>query len=505
MKVKKCIELLLLYGLKHQMIEELDVVQVRNQLLDLLGINEAYEGSEELVVPKSPVPLLEQLLDYAVTQGMIEDNITKRDLLDAKIMAQLMPRQSEVYRRFNVIKNDEGIEAATDYYYQLSKDSNYIRMDRIAKNEYWTVETKYGEIEITINLSKPEKDSKEIEKARSMPSANYPKCFLCLENVGYYGRFNHPGRSNHRVLPITLNNEQWYFQYSPYVYYNEHSILFKDEHVPMQISKATFKRLLDFVEQMPHYFVGSNADLPIVGGSILSHEHFQGGHHTFAMEKAKIAQAYTHEGYKDVNIGRVKWPLSVIRLSSKNKEQLIALADYVLNTWRNYTDEEAGIYAFTENEKGELVPHNTITPISRINQGEEYELDLVLRNNRRDEKHPDGIFHPYKEYHHIKKENIGLIEVMGLAVLPARLKSELEDIKKVLEGTLELDNLPRHLNKHKDWIQKLVKVKSEHKDECLKQEIGRIFTRVLECGGVFKCQGQGIELFNRYLHNLGCK
>ena len=502
--IELLIEQLLLFGIKNKMMDQLDTPLVRNQLMSLLELKEPFEGEVDPDIDyTSPLPVLEKILDYACDKGFIENNTTERDLFDAKIMGCLMPRQSELFRTYSDIKATKGPEAATDYFYKLSKDSNYIRMDRISKNMYWRAETDYGNLEITINLSKPEKDPKEIAKARLLPQASYPKCLLCLENVGYEGRLNHPGRANHRVLPLTLDGEDWFFQYSPYVYFNEHSIILKGKHEPMKISKKTFVRLLDFAEEIPHYFLGSNADLPIVGGSILSHDHFQGGHHQFPMEVAPVIVSAKADKYPDVNVGLVKWPLSVIRLSSDNKASIVELADEILAAWRGYSDESLGIHAFT----GE-VPHNTITPISRRNKDGLFELDLVLRNNRQSDKHPDGIFHPHAHLHHIKKENIGLIEVMGLAVLPARLKTELSDIEKVLEGELAIDDLPESMDQHKPWIMEMAEKYGDQLPEMethlvIQKEVGKKFSDVLECAGVYKMDEAGLEGFKRFLVSLG--
>ncbi len=502
--VKVAIEKLIQFGLYKEMIEKWDVPLVRNQLMAILGIDEPADHIYEGALDETPVPILHELLDYAVEKGLIEDTVTYRDMLDARLMATLTPRPSEVAHKFYDIVDEEGVEAATDYYYQLSKDSNYIRMDRIAKNAYWLANTDVGELEITINLSKPEKDPKEIEKARSLPSANYPKCFLCIDNVGYPGRLNHPARNNHRVIPLRLNKEDWNLQYSPYVYYNEHSIIFNNEHVPMKISKDTFVRLLDFVEQFPHYFVGSNADLPIVGGSILSHDHFQGGHHKFPMETAPVIRSFTREAYPEVKIGLVEWPLSVVRLSSMDKGQVVHLAgEKILAKWRGYSDESLEIMAFSDID-GEQVPHNTITPIARMNQAGEYEIDLVLRNNRRSDVHPDGIYHPHAHLHHIKKENIGLIEVMGLAVLPARLKEELSLVEDVLTGKLTDYNNVEKLLKHQPWINALVQKYGtaktpEEATAIVKAEVGHIFAEVLKCAGVYKMDEAGIAGFERFI------
>lgn len=516
----KLIEQLILFGIHNSMMTDLDTPLVRNQLMSLMKIAEPYSminsvdkitnsnkliNNEELtnnIDYSTPLSITTPLLDISVSKGFIEDNITERDLFDARIMACLMPRQSELFRIYSDIKAEKGVKAGTEFFYKLSKDSNYIRMDRISKNLYWQTKTDYGNLEITINLSKPEKDPKEIAKARLVSQASYPKCLLCLENVGYEGRLNHPGRTNHRVLPLTLNNENWFLQYSPYVYYNEHSIVFKGEHVPMKICKETFVRLLDFIEEIPHYFLGSNADLPIVGGSILSHDHFQGGHHEFPMEAAPIIAKTTHDNYPNVNIGIVKWPLSVIRLSSINKEELVNFAEVILKAWREYSDETLGIYAYSGD-----IPHNTITPISRKNKEGMFELDLVLRNNRQSDEHPDGIFHPHAHLHHIKKENIGLIEVMGLAVLPARLKEELANVEAALEGKLSIDELTDNMEQHKPWIKELKAKYMNNLQEVetsliIQQEVGKKFEEVLACAGVYKLDEEGLCGFKRFLDSL---
>jgi UDPglucose--hexose-1-phosphate uridylyltransferase len=571
LRIGLLIEALIQFGIYNEMMEDLDTPLVRNDLMSLMGIGEPfefgkeYEGAdtdtdtdantgknadtcknadtntnadtdtkadtkadtgknanadvntgviivqlEELKATidySTPTTLLDKLLDLAVTKGFIEDNTTERDLFDAKIMGNLMPRQSELNHMYQKIKDEKGSEAGTDFFYKLSKDSNYIRMDRINKNVYWEASTEYGNLEITINLSKPEKDPQEIAKALSLPQASYPKCLLCLENVGYEGRLNHPGRANHRVLPLTLDKEAWYLQYSPYVYYNEHSIIFKGQHEPMKIQRSTFVRMLDFVEEMPHYFVGSNADLPIVGGSILSHDHFQGGHHQFPMEVAPTIIEGKDKNYPKVKVGIVKWPLSVIRLSSDVKEDLVDLSDEILAAWREYTDEAVGIYAYSEID-GEKVPHNTITPISRKNNKGLFELDLVLRNNRQSDEHPDGIFHPHAHLHHIKKENIGLIEVMGLAVLPARLKEELGIIEDILSGRVSIKDVDESMNQHLPWIRTLIDALGTNLDrqkasELVRVEVGHKFADVLACAGVYKLDEQGIQGFKRFLDSLG--
>ena len=513
-EIAKQIERLLQFALKHKLIEKLDIIPSRNALLDLLQISEPYGDSICDEVLESPVVILEKLLDYASEASIINDNtLTSRDLLDSKIMGLLMPRQSEVARIFFRTYKSQGAKNATDDYYELSKASNYIRMDRIAKNLYWKTPTEYGDLEITVNLSKPEKDPREIAASKLKPQSNYPKCLLCIENVGFAGHVNHPARQNHRVIPITLGKEQWDLQYSPYVYYNEHCIVFHEQHVPMKISEKTFIRLFDFVEQFPHYFVGSNADLPIVGGSILSHEHFQGGRHAFPMEKAIIESKFIHESYNGVKIGIIKWPMSVIRLSSNNKLELIKLSMEIFNSWKEYSDEEVNIKAYS-NTQGEKIPHNTVTPIVRRNSSGEFEIDLVLRNNRTSSENPDGIFHPHKELHHIKKENIGLIEVMGLAVLPARLETELKEIEKILLGDLRIfekaqSNIDDSLNKHIDWIKELTNkyalCNAQEIEAALKKEVGFEFLKVLMDAGVYKRDEDGLRGFKKFMKNLGFK
>lgn len=504
------IERLLKFALNHGLIEHEDIIPSRNALMDLLKIREPYGGDVEDEALESPVPILENLLNYGAQVGILGDNtITWRDLLDTRIMGLLMPRQSEVTRMFWDTAKSKGIEAATDWFYRLSIDSNYIRMDRIRKNLYWQVGTEYGPIEITINLSKPEKDPRDIAAARQMPQTNYPKCLLCVENVGYAGNVNHPARQNHRVIPMTLNNEQWYFQYSPYVYYNEHCIVFHEKHIPMQISEKTFVRLFDFIEKMPHYFIGSNADLPVVGGSILNHEHFQGGRHEFPMEKAPIEEKFTHPKYSEIKAGIVKWPLFTLRMSG-DRDQLIKLSSEILKTWREYSDREVDILSYTDNG-GEVIPHNTITPIARKNKAGELEIDLVFRNNRATAEYPEGIFHPHRELHHIKKENIGLIEVMGLAVLPGRLNTELGEIEKILMGGKyckeDIDeNHPLH--KHIPWIEHLIdrfgtNLSREEAKSIIKEQVGYKFLEVLLDAGVFKRDDRGRDAFRRLMHTLG--
>jgi UDPglucose--hexose-1-phosphate uridylyltransferase len=500
---------LIRFGETSGLLQEGDTIVSENALLDLFKVNEPYAGDRTLFHSESPVPILEKMLDFAASQGQLPDNTTGyRDLLDARIMGLLMPRQSEVTRQFWQLAENSGVRAATDWFYRLSIDSNYIRMDRIRKNEYWLAPTSFGDLEITINLSKPEKDPKEIAAERALPQANYPKCLLCVENVGYAGRLNHPARQNHRVIPLTLDGGRWNLQYSPYVYYNEHCIIFSNNHTPMTISEKTFIRLLGFVQQFPHYFVGSNADLPIVGGSILSHDHFQGGFHSFPMEKAPVHMRFTHPGYDSVEAGIVNWPMSVIRIAGSDSAELTRLATYVLEQWRAYSDPEAEILSHSED-----VPHNTITPIARINKTGQFEMDLVLRNNRTSENYPHGIFHPHDHLHHIKKENIGLIEVMGLAVLPGRLKQELEQIRPYLTGANtdsinDLQEPSHHLHKHAHWIVEMVdrcqaKLTNEQAVALLQAEVGNKFMQVLSDAGVYKNSTNGWKQFAQFMQALG--
>jgi len=512
--VAEAIDQLLAFAIHNGLIDELDYDDARNALLDLYALKEPAGGDRPAAhdLPESPVPLLEPLLDAAVSAGLVpDDTLTYRDLFDARIMGALMPRPSETYRRFAEKAEKDGIASATDWFYKLNIDSNYIRMDRIKKNGYWKHRTPDGELEITVNLSKPEKDPKEIALLKSLPQSHYPKCLLCKENVGYAGRPDHPARQNLRVLPVALQDENWFFQYSPYVYYNEHSIVFRGEHVPMKISPATFARLLDFVERFPHYFVGSNADLPIVGGSILSHDHFQAGRHVFPMETAPVLEWLSCRAEPEVRFGIVQWPMSVLRLRSGNREALLNTVADILAKWREYSDPSADIAAFSEID-GIRTEHNTVTPIARLKDGE-YELDLVLRNNRTSSEHPDGIFHPHKELHHIKKENIGLIEVMGLAVLPGRLQNELGQIADLLNGRSRYDESalasadhPLHL--HADWIEELVDLygtdgSGEAVQLLLQAEVGDKFYAVLQDAGVFKADEEGRAAFGRFLSASG--
>jgi len=496
--IQRQIRKLVDYGLRTGLIGHEDEIYTINRLLELFGLD---EWNEELEKTSGETVSLDDILgvmlDYAADHGLLGENtITYRDLFDTKIMAVLMPRPREVRERFWSIYHEQGARTATDYFYRLSGDSNYIRRDRVKKDLKWTTDTEFGTLDITINLSKPEKDPKAIAAAKLMKQSGYPKCLLCKENEGYAGRVNHPARQNHRIIPVTINGSDWYFQYSPYVYYNEHCIVFNGEHTPMKIERATFGKLLDFVEQFPHYFVGSNADLPIVGGSILSHDHFQGGNYEFPMAKAPVERRIKFSGFDDVKAGIVKWPMSVIRLRCAGKERLVELADRILTVWRGYTDEAAFVFAETEGEF-----HNTITPIARRRDGE-YELDLVLRNNITTEEHPLGVYHPHAELHHIKKENIGLIEVMGLAVLPARLKDEIAALEQVYreKGDFRDNELT---GKHAEWMEDILKRYSRidaDKLRCvLQEEIGQVFKRVLMDAGVYKCTEEGRVAFMEFV------
>lgn len=487
------------YGLNAGLIGDEDRIYATNQILDVLKMDE-YEEPAGDVECENLEAILKELLDHAHETGVLEeDSVVYRDLFDTRLMNCLMPRPSEVIREF-WSRYEKSPEDATDYFYKLSQDSDYIRRYRVCKDLKWKTSTQYGDLDITVNLSKPEKDPKAIAAAKLVKQSGYPKCLLCMENVGYAGRVNHPARNNHRVIPITINDCGWGFQYSPYVYYNEHCIVFNGQHIPMKIEKATFIKLFDFVKLFPHYFLGSNADLPIVGGSILSHDHFQGGHYTFAMAKAAVEKQYQMPGFEDVEAGIVHWPMSVLRLRGKDSDRLIELADMVLKAWRGYTDEAAFIYAETDGE-----PHNTITPIARKN-GDMFELDLVLRNNITTEEFPLGVYHPHQELHHIKKENIGLIEVMGLAVLPSRLKKELADLgEAILKGNDIRAN--EELAKHADWVEEFLPkyetVNGDNVMEILQEEVGHVFARVLEDAGVYKCDQKGREGFGRFLHSVG--
>ena len=488
---------LVAYGLKCGLVSKDDQIFVSNQLLDLFRLSEFHE--EEILKSRPLAEILEDMVSYAHQQGILEeDTIAWKDLFDTRIMGLLTPLPSVVRSRFQSLYQEDR-KKATDYFYKLSQDTNYIRTDRIAKDEKWVTDTEYGPIDITINLSKPEKDPRDIARAGAVKSTGYPSCLLCKENEGFAGNLSHPARQNHRVIPIKLGAEQYFLQYSPYVYYNEHCIIFNEAHRPMKIDQAVFRKLLEFVEMFPHYTAGSNADLPIVGGSILSHDHFQGGHYTFAMAKAEIEKHVTIPGYEDVEAGIVKWPLSVLRIRSKDETRLIDLATHVLAGWRGYTDEAAFIFAETDGE-----PHNTITPIAR-KVGDTFELDLTLRNNITTEEHPLGVYHPHACYHHIKKENIGLIEVMGLAVLPARLKEELELLEEyILSGRDIASN--EKIEKHAAWVAEFLpkyeKLDKDNIQEVLRREVGNVFVHVLEDAGVYKCTPEGRDAFMRFINTL---
>ena len=480
------------YGLRKGLLGEEDRIYAINRILDVLKLD---DFEEKAVKGLELEEILRVLLDFACEKGLIENNVTERDLFDTRLMDTLMPRPSEVISNFDRLYI-ESPKLATDYYYNLSKNSDYIRTYRVSKDMKWVVDTEYGDLDITINLSKPEKDPKAIAAARKAASVSYPKCLLCKENVGYAGRLNHPARQTHRVIPVTINNSAWYMQYSPYVYYNEHCILFNGEHTPMKIEEATFRKLFDFVEQFPHYILGSNADLPIVGGSILSHDHFQGGCYEFAMAKAASEKEVKFKDYEDVRASIVKWPMSVIRLNSEDREKLIRLSSRILDKWIEYSDEAAYIYAYTNGER-----HNTITPIVRTREGR-YEIDLVLRNNITTDERPDGLYHPNASLHHIKKENIGLIEVMGLAILPSRLKTELGILKEYILENKDISS-NEEIKKHADWAEGIKKkydgLDDKNIDEILNKEVGLVFKEVLEDAGVYKCTKEGREPFLRFI------
>ena len=488
------IKKLVTYATEHYLIHPVDRTWATNRILEALHLNE-YVEPETAFSDVDLEETLAELLDYAAANGLIEENTTLyRDLFDTKLMGLLTPAPHEVIDTFTALYS-ESPESATDYYYKLSRDTDYIRTYRVKKDLRWVYKSEFGDLDITVNLSKPEKDPKAIAAARNAAKSSYPKCALCHENEGYAGNLNAAARQNHRTIPITINNSQWYLQYSPYVYYNEHCIAFNGEHTPMKIDRAAFGKLLDFVTLFPHYFLGSNADLPIVGGSILSHDHFQGGRYTFAMTKAPIEKEISFAGFADVKAGIVKWPLSTIRLRCADRARLIDLADKILGAWRGYTDEHAFIFAETNGE-----PHNTITPIAR-RRGDDYELDLVLRNNITTEEYPLGVYHPHAELHHIKKENIGLIEVMGLAVLPARLKKEMDTLKATIlaGGDLRADET---IAKHADWAEEFLgrrSVTADNIDEVVNEEIGKVFAEVLVHAGVYKCDAEGREAFDRFV------
>lgn len=491
MKMNESIFGLVDYAVRCELIEEDDRLWALNRLLDVMEL----DGVEPATASGAPLHvLLETLTEDAVARGVCEDNQVARDLFDTKLMGVLTPAPREVREQFRELYRESPWQA-TDWFYKFSQDTNYIRRDRIAKDQKWVYEGKYGALDITINLSKPEKDPRAIAAAKLAPQSGYPKCQLCPENEGYAGRMNHPARQNHRIIPLSLSGESWYFQYSPYVYYNEHCICLNAAHVPMTICRACFEKLLDVVTLLPHYFVGSNADLPIVGGSILSHEHFQGGHYVFAMERAKIGTPLTFRGFEDVEAGIVNWPMSVIRLRAADRKRLAELAEKILTCWRGYSDAEAFIFAETDGE-----PHNTITPIAR-RRGDDFEMDLVLRNNITTPEHPLGVYHPHAKLHHIKKENIGLIEVMGLAVLPSRLKGELAALREAILSGSDI-RADETLAKHADWVDELKTRHTftvENTEQILRQEVGAVFEQVLEDAGVYKTDNAGREAFLRFV------
>ncbi len=491
--IKKLVE----YGIQTGLTPECERIYTTNLLLDLFG-EDNYEDTEVDMENLDLEEILGALLAEAKERGLVKDSVVFCDLFDTKLMNCLLPRPAQVQQEFWK-EYEKSPEAATEFFYKFSQDSDYIRRYRVKKDMKWKVDSPYGQIDITINLSKPEKDPKAIAAAGAAKAVSYPKCQLCVENEGYAGRVDHPARETHRIIPLTINGTRWGFQYSPYVYYNEHCIVFNGQHVPMKIDRDAFIKLFDFVKQFPHYFLGSNADLPIVGGSILSHDHFQGGNYTFAMAKAPIELPVEIPGYEDVEAGIVKWPLSVLRIRSKYEKRLIDLADHVLQTWRNYTDEDAFIYAQTDG-----TPHNTITPIAR-KHGEMFELDLTLRNNITTEEHPLGVYHPHAQYHNIKKENIGLIEVMGLAVLPSRLKEELEILADYLVCGKDIESNEK-IKKHAEWtksfLPKYENISEDNVMDILKEEVGIVFTHVLEDAGVYKCTEEGRKAFLKFINSL---
>lgn len=506
------VEELVCYGVENKLIDKRDLIYIRNQLLDILNIDTPYTGSIDDLryrLPDNPAPILDKILEYCHENGILKDNTTThRDLFDTRIMGILTPKPSEIIDKFNSIKAEKDIKAATDYFYDLCIKSNYIRMSRIAKNIKWTYNSRYGKLEITINLTKPEKDPKEIAMLKNAPSSGYPACLLCPENTGYAGRLNHPARQNLRMLPVILNKKQWYFQYSPYVYYNEHCIVLNEKHIPMKISRNTFEMLIDFVDQFPHYFIGSNADLPIVGGSILNHDHFQGGNYTFPMEKASVEYALYSKKHPNTQAFVVHWPMSVIRLKSKDVCSLIDMAENIYNIWKLYSDKSSDILAYSYSD-GKKISHNTVTPIARKSKDGQYEMDLVLRNNRTSKEHPMGIFHPHSDLHHIKKENIGLIEVMGLFILPGRLRDELSKLSMYLTGHKSINKTDfsdeaNPLSKHYNWLNHLIEVygtdlSDNEAKEVIQKEVGVKCQRVLEDAGVFKTDINGRTAFNRFL------
>ena len=495
--INSLIAQLVQYGKEKGLVAKEDEIYTINRLLEILHLDEYKETvcEEEMKLED----ILAQIMDWAYENGVMQENsVVYRDLFDTKLMGALVPAPSVVIKKFRELYK-ESPKKATDFYYDFSCNTDYIRRYRIAKDRKWKAETEYGTLDITINLSKPEKDPKAIAAAKNAKQSAYPKCLLCKENEGYAGRINHPARQSHRIMPVEIDGKPWGFQYSPYVYYNEHCILFNKEHTPMKIDESAFRKLLDFIRQFPHYFIGSNADLPIVGGSILAHEHFQGGHYEFAMERAGIKKEITIPGFEQIEAGIVNWPMSVIRIRHTDAGLLVKAASHILESWRKNTDEDFFIYAQTDGE-----PHNTITPIARMRDGK-YEFDLVLRNNITTKEHPLGVFHPHQELHHIKKENIGLIEVMGLAVLPARLKNEMKRLGEFIVAGKDISS-DEELAKHADWVETFIdsydSVTEENVEEILQKEIGEVFKKVLEHAGVYKNTKQGMEGFMRFISGL---
>jgi len=497
--LNEAIKNLILYGLDNNIIQETDIVYTINRLLEVMQLDEYESVSCER--EENLENILKLMLDYAAEKGLIAENsVVYRDLFDTKIMGCMIPAPSVLISEFWK-KYEETPKKATDYFYKLSMDSDYIRRYRVSKDIRWIFPSKYGEIDMSVNLSKPEKDPKAIAAARFMKNSGYPQCLLCRESEGYAGRINYPARQNHRIIPLKINGDDWGFQYSPYVYYNEHCIVLNFKHIPMSIGRQTFENLFAFIKQFPKYFIGSNADLPIVGGSILTHEHYQGGCYQFAMEKAPVEEEFTIKGFEGVTAGIVKWPLSVIRLRSSDCDKVIELATHIWEVWRGYTDETAFVYAETDGEQ-----HNTITPIARMHGGE-YELDLAIRNNITTDEYPFGVYHPHEQYHHIKKENIGLIEVMGLAILPSRLKVELEILSDyILGGNIAEIRNDSAVEKHYDWVNEWISNYKELNEEnimdILKKETGNVFVKVLEDAGVYKCTPAGKVAFRRFIKSL---
>ena len=489
------IQRLINYGITQDLITKADQFVVQNQLMEALQLTDWQLSGAETEPDASIDAILQPLIEYACSNGIIADTAASRDLFDTKLMGILTPMPHEMIAKFQE-RYQESPEAATDWYFDISQKLNYVRAGRIAKDKKWKYASEYGMLDITINRSKPEKDPRDIAAARNQKAAAYPKCQLCPENAGFAGNPNHPARQNLRPIPMRIDGQNWELQYSPYGYYHEHCIVFNDAHVPMKVDHAIFEKLFDVLDFLPHYFIGSNADLPIVGGSILSHEHFQGGHYTFAMAKAPVEEKIVFKGFENVDAGIVKWPMSVIRINSEDKNALVDLADKILKAWRGYTDEEAFIYAETDGE-----PHNTITPIARMRNGR-YELDLVLRNNITTEEHPLGVYHPHAHLHHIKKENIGLIEVMGLAVLPARLKGEMAELRDAILTGKDLHSTET-LASHADWALKFMskydKIDESNIDGIINEEIGLVFKEVLECAGVYKCTDDGRAAFQKFI------